>query len=326
MNENKTDLILSKIREYNRIVISRHIRPDGDAVGSTLGLKEIIKATWPEKEVYVIGDDHSQYMAFLGKEDDQIPQKMYEDALVIVLDSGTEDRISNSLYKCGKEIVKIDHHIEVMPYGDISWVEDFRSSVCEMVTAFYMRYSDVLTLNSTAALMLYAGMVTDSGRFRFDSTLPDTMRCAAVLLERKINTEMLFANLYLEEFDYFKFQSYVFGQMKRTENGVAYLYVDKSMQEQWNLNNEQASNTVSFMDSIKGSIIWLAFIDNADGTIRVRLRSRFVTVNKLAEKYHGGGHACASGATCYSLDEMASLIRDADALIKQYKMDNEGWL
>ena len=80
------------------------------------------------------------------------------------------------------------------------------------------------------------------------------------------------------------------------------------------------------MDSIRGSIIWIAFIDNADGTIRVRLRSRFVPVNTLAEKYRGGGHECACGATLRSKEEMLQFIADADALIKEYKENNEGWL
>ena len=130
----------------------------------------------------------------------------------------------------------------------------------------------------------------------------------------------------MEDFDILKYQAYAYGQMKRTENGVAYLFVDKAMKEQFHLTPEQASNSVNLMDTIKGSLIWLAFIDNPDGSIRVRVRSRFLAVNKLAERYHGGGHANASGATAYSLQEMAQLINDADALLREYKRNNEGWL
>jgi phosphoesterase RecJ-like protein len=80
------------------------------------------------------------------------------------------------------------------------------------------------------------------------------------------------------------------------------------------------------MDSIKGSLIWIAFIESDDGVIRVRLRSRFVTVNDVAENYHGGGHACAAGATVYSKAEMKKLIADANAKLKAYKAANEGWI
>ena len=98
------------------------------------------------------------------------------------------------------------------------------------------------------------------------------------------------------------------------------------MQEKFHLTREEASESVSALANIKGCLIWIAFIDNADESIRVRLRSRFVTVNKLAEKYHGGGHACAAGATAYSRAEMRALIREADALLGDYKANNEGWL
>ena len=80
------------------------------------------------------------------------------------------------------------------------------------------------------------------------------------------------------------------------------------------------------MDTIKNALIWLAFIDSGDGSIRVRLRSRFVTVSELAERYGGGGHACAAGATVYSKEEMEKLLKEADALIKEFKENNEGWL
>ena len=72
----------------------------------------------------------------------------------------------------------------------------------------------------------------------------------------------------------------------------------------------------------------MVFIETGDdaGAIRVRLRSRFVHINPVAEKYHGGGHACASGATVYSREEMEALLRDADALVKEYKSTHEDWL
>ena len=113
-----------------------------------------------------------------------------------------------------------------------------------------------------------------------------------------------------------------------TENGVAYIHVDEEMKTLFNLTDEDASNSVSMMDGIKGCLCWLAFIDSSrePGTTRVRLRSRFMTVNQIAEKYHGGGHACASGATVYSAEEMNALLADADAAAKEYKATHEGWL
>ena len=324
MNKNMTT-ILNKIKEYNKIIIFRHFRPDGDAVGSTKGLQRIIKLTYPEKTVLLINDDYADYLEFLGGEDAPIPDEEYRDALGIVCDTATAKRISNQKYSLCREIVKIDHHIPIESYAPCEWVEEERSSTCEMIAHFYDTFSDELKIDSEAATYIYAGMVTDSGRFRFRDVSAETMRLAGVMLKNNIDTEMLFAHLYLKDFEEFKFEAYSHEKMQITNNGVAYLFVTKEMQEKFNLTKEQASACVSFMDSIKGSLIWIAFIEN-DEEIRVRLRSRFVKISDLAEEYHGGGHACAAGATVYSQDEMNELIGKADALLGEYKANNEAWL
>ena len=318
--------ILNKIKEYNRIIIFRHKRPDGDATGSTKGLAKIIKLTYPEKEVYLENSDFASYLSFLGEEDGPIDEALYADALGIVVDTATSDRISNQKYKLCRELIKIDHHIPVESYADIEWVEEERSSACEMIAKLYDTLRNELKIDSEAATCIYTGMVTDSGRFRFRSVSGETMRLAGVILDVGIDTDVLYARLYLKEFDTFKFEAYAHGKMKITENGVAYLYITKAMKKKFGMSDEEASATVSLMDSILGSLVWIAFIENYDGSIRVRLRSRFVTINKLAEKYHGGGHAQASGATVYSKKEMKALIAEADALLADYKANNEGWL
>ena len=319
--------ILNKIKAYDRIMIFRHIRNDGDCVGASKGLKRMIQCTWPKKEVYLIDSDTAEYLKFLGPEDEEVSDEIYADALAIVLDTASENRISNKKYTLCKELIKIDHHIPLENYGCIHWVEEERSSCCEMVTDFYRTFPE-LELDSEGATYLYTGMVTDSGRFRYPGVNGETMRCAAALLDIGIDTERLFANLYLDTYESLKFTAHVYEKMQMTENGVAYIFVDKAMQEQFNLTLEQASACISDLDSIRGCIAWMAFIETGDekDTIRVRLRSRFVHINGIAEKYRGGGHACASGATLYGKDEIALLLADADAHIKEYKETHEGWL
>ena len=328
MNKPVMEAILEKIKAYDRILIFRHFRPDGDATGSTKGLQAILKLTFPEKEIYLQNDDFSAYMSFLGPEDAPLEDALYADALGIVLDTGTAQRISNQRYKLCKELIKIDHHIPLENYGNLQWVEEERSSCCEMIVAFYDTFRDTLKINSQAATYLYTGMVTDSGRFRYDGVNGNTMRCAAVLLDVGVDTESLYSRLYLEAFEYLKFKAHIYQRMQVTENGVAYIYIDKAMQEEFGLSLEQASACVGTLDSIRGCIAWMVFIENGDaqGSIRVRLRSRFVHINGIAEKYNGGGHACASGATVYSLDEVNALLADTDALVKDYKETHEGWL
>ena len=326
MNIESMRTILNKIKEYDRIIIFRHKRPDGDAVGSTKGLREILRLTYPEKEILLINNDYADYVAFLGAEDEQIEDEKYKDALGIVIDTGTAERISNPKYALCKELVKIDHHIDIAPYGDYMWIEEEKSSACEMIAEFYYTFRDELKINKDAATYIYTGMVTDSGRFRYRDVSGDTMRYAGVMLDVGIDTDIIYANLYLDSFDVLKFKSHILKKIKLTKNGVAYMYIDTATREKFGMTLEQASACVSYMDSIRDSLIWLAFIDSGDGSIRVRLRSRFVTVSELAERYHGGGHACAAGATVYSVDEMKQLIKEADKLHKEYKANNTGWL
>ncbi len=326
MNAEIKNLILQKIESYHTIIISRHIRPDGDAIGSTKGLCKLLRETYPDKKIYVVNEDYSDYLAFLGGED-IVDDSVYDGALQIVIDTGTADRISNRNYNKAKELIKIDHHIDDRPYGDISWVEDFRSSACEMIADFYLTHKDKLKMTPEAATYIYLGMVTDSGRFRYEGVTGETMRLAGALLDCGVDTEKLFANLYVDEFETLKLKSYVYDHIKLTPNGVAYIYMDDAAQKKLKLTLEAASDVVSELSAIRGSLIWLAFIDEkAKNQIRVRLRSRFLGVNELANKYHGGGHKMAAGATVYTQEEMNELIKDADKLLGEYKKTHGGWL
>lgn len=326
MNEDIKKKILEAIESYNTIIVSRHIRPDGDAIGSTKGLVSILRGTYPDKKVYLVNEDYSEYLSFLGGED-KVSEEVYNGALQIVIDTGTADRISNRNYNKAEKLIKIDHHIDDRPYGDISWVEDFRSSASEMIADFYLTFKDKLKMSKQAATYIYCGMVTDSGRFYHDDVTSETLRIASELLKFGVDTQTLFANLYVTDFKLLKLKSYVYDNIKITPNGVAYIYMDEASQKRFNLSLEEASNVVNELNLIRGSLIWIAFIDNkAKNEIRVRLRSRFLGVNEIANNYHGGGHKMAAGATVYSVEEMQSLIDDADKILGEYKKNNGDWL
>lgn len=317
--------IKNKIEQYDKIVILRHIRPDGDAVGSSLGLRDILRNTYPNKKVMCFAKDFAESLNFIAKEDEE-DIDFYKDALGIVVDTATKDRISNDNIDLLKEVIKIDHHPNVDPYGVINLVEVDISATCELIVKVYNAFKDEWVLSNEAAELLYMGIVTDSGRFRYSSTDGVTLRNASVLLDKGINLEKLYANLYLKDYETFKLQSEVYKKMKISSNGVAYVYIDKKMQEKHNLTSQEASLMVGALDSIKGSLIWLAFIDNPDGSIRVRLRSRFLDINDIASNYNGGGHGRASGATVYNLSEMKALVKDCDIKLKKFKEENDGWL
>jgi len=318
--------IFEEIEKSASIMLFRHRRIDGDCAGATKGMKALIKCTWPEKDVYIIDNEKSEFLAFMGPDDEEVPDGVYKNSLGIVIDVGNADRISNQKFRLCSPIIKIDHHIDREAYGDINWVEEERSSACEMIAYFYSVFQDKLKINSEAATHIYTGMLTDSGRFQYDGVTGDTLRLAGLMLDQGIDMETLNAHLYMRDFDQLKFKAFIYENMCQTPGGVAYIHITKEMQAHFHLSFESASSAISSLSDIKGILCWLAFIDSDNGEIRVRLRSRFAHINTIAEKYHGGGHACASGATVYSPEEMANLISDADRHIKEYKSAHEGWI
>lgn len=338
MNETIKAQILNTIKAYDRIVICRHVRPDGDAVGSSRGLCAVLRASFPEKDVRVVNEDMADYLAFTGPDDTPWPDEDYSDALAVCLDTGNTARLANKAALKADKVIKIDHHPDVEPYGSLRWVEDFRSSCSEMVVDFALSFPDELKLTREAAQLLYMGIVTDSGRFRFSEVTGETLRLASVLLDMGLDTEWMYANLYMDDVSKLRFNSYVYSHMKMTEHGVASVFLSLAAQKKLGLTNEAAGMAVNQMDSIKGSLIWIAFIEveDKDSTvspekpvktiIRARLRSRFVPCVSVAEQYRGGGHACAAGATCRNRREMRELLAEADRVLGEYKESHDRWL
>ena len=315
---------LTLIQKFDTIIIHRHKNPDGDAIGSQVGLAETLKATFPEKHIFIAGDGAGRFAFMENSTPDYIPDETYDGALAIVLDCGASFLISDDRYKRAAATLRFDHHLKCEDICDVDIVDSSYESCCGLLADFLIK--NKLTLTDLAAKSLFTGMVTDSGRFRYESTTGETLRLAGMLLDYGIDTDRLFANLYLEDFDYFKYEAYIHKKMSITPAGVAHIHVTNAMQQQFNLSTEQASEAVSFLNSIKGSIVWIAFIDMPDGTIRVRLRSRFIEINTLAEKYRGGGHQCTCGATLYNKREIKALLADADKMVAEYKNTHEGWL
>lgn len=306
--------IIDKIEQFNTIIICRHIRPDGDAVGASKGLADILKCSFPLKKVLVINEDFSQFTAFMGHEDNQVDPSVYEDALVIAVDTSELKRISNSLAKNAKHIVRIDHHICENSFAELDYCDPNRSSTCEIIAQMVQENSDKLKMTKEAAAFLFTGMVTDSGRFKYTETNSDTLRTAAYLMDFGIDVQSIYDNIYLESFEEFSLKGTMYSMIKFTKNRVAYIKFRLKDLEKLGITSEIASNSVDLMQNIRGTNIWMVLIETPEGTTRVRLRSRGIDVQQLGAKYHGGGHVNASGATCYSEKEVDSLLKEADKL------------
>ena len=309
------DKILSLIEKYDKIIIHRHKNPDGDALGSQLGLYHIIKDTYPEKEVYVVGDLTPRYAFMLTKEMDEIADDVYRGALAIVLDTSAKSLISDDRYTLAEATARMDHHLFVEKICDEELTATSYESCAGLVAA--MAEAGGLKVSEVAAKALYTGMITDSGRFRYDSTSSETFRVASFLMERKFSTSDIYRNLYADELFFVQLRAKFVLKIQLATPKVAYIYTEKEEAKSFGADSFTISRgMVNVMGEIKGIESWVNFTETDDGVL-CEIRSNTHNINTIAVKYGGGGHQKASGATLKDRDEAMKLLADLVAQTEQ---------
>lgn len=310
-----TQQILDKIKEYNQIIIHRHVRPDPDAYGSQNALAEIIKESFPEKKVAVVGEEE-EYLHFLAKMD-TIPDTTFKDALVIVCDTANQERISDTRYVKGKELIKIDHHPVVDAYGDIQWVDTDASSTSEMIYQFYEDNKEQLVMNNRAAKLIYCGIVGDTGRFLFPSTTNRTFEYAAELVKYSFDRTEMYQEMYKTTIDIARLRGYILQNVHISRKGVSHVKITKALLEEFHLQPNETSAVVGVLGDIEGINVWGIFVEE-DDCIRVRLRSKGPVINTVAAKFEGGGHPLAAGAKIYNWDQMDEVLTELENASDEY--------
>lgn len=309
--------ILQAIQSHDTIIIHRHNRPDGDALGSQIGLKAILRENFPEKKIYIVGDAPGFFSFMEGAVMDDVPDESYRDALAIILDSASTHLISDSRYTLAAATARIDHHIFCGKIADTEVVDTSFESCCGMITEFSQESG--LRLNPLAAKSLYTGMITDSGRFRYDGTTARTFRLASLLLEQPFDTNALFRDLYADDFSSKQLKAKCILKIRFSPNRVAYIYTTREEFAELNADIFTISRgMVNTMADIKGTDIWVNFTETDKGVL-CELRSSKYNINPIAVKYGGGGHAKASGATVPDRETAMAMLRDLDELTGEMK-------
>lgn len=306
--------ILQEIKQFDTIIIHGHKRPDGDCYGGQYGLKGILKAAFPQKNIYVVGEE-SDYVKYVGTPD-VITDDVYKDALSIVVDTATKDRISDTRYTLGKKVIKIDHHIDVDAYGDMNWVDTSYPAVSEMITDFALQHKLEIPLES--AIALYTGLITDTGRFRYRGVSKRTHTLAGLLIEAGVDVEFIDSKLSKETLKTVALKGYVYSNFTTVEGGFIYLKMPRAVIEEYGVTDEEAASVVNLIGGLDGYPVWALMIEY-ENEIRIRLRSSGPTINTLAEKYEGGGHAKASGARLPSWEHVDQFSKDVIQHIKDSK-------
>ena len=306
--------IIELIEKYDTLILHRHYRPDGDAMGSQIGLKNLLLANYPQKKVYVVGDDPKFFSFMEDSQMDEIPDAYYNDALAIILDCGAAHLISDDRYTKAAATARMDHHIFTGKLCDAEVIDTSYESCCGVVTALALEAG--WTITPLAAKSLYTGMVTDSGRFRYDGTTSRTFRLASFLLEQPFDTNELFRNLYADDFAAKQLKAKFILKIQFSPKNVAFIYTTLEEFRELNTDTFTVSRAmVNTMADIRGVDIWVNFTETENGVL-CELRSSKYNINPIAVKYGGGGHQKASGATVADRETAMQMLSDLDAMME----------
>ncbi len=308
--------IIKIIKEYDEIVIARHISPDPDAIASQLAFRDSIRLTFPEKKVYAVGVGVSKFK-YLGSLD-KVDVSELENPLLVVLDVPNFVRIDGIEDLKYQAILKIDHHPAEDIIGDVDWTDDSMSSTCEMIANLIM--STKLLMDQKIAENLYTGMVFDSDRFLLQNTNIETFKTVYNLLATsKIDFVPLYDNLYERSIVEEKFKAYLIDNIEISENHFGYVYVSADVLKKYNVEPTIVSNQVNDFYFIKELICWMFVVyDERNEIYKANIRSRGPIINEVASKYNGGGHKFASGCRSNDYKVMEKLAKDLDQACADY--------
>lgn len=309
--------VLKKIKEYDRIVCFRHKLPDYDAFGSQMGLATWIKENFPSKEVHYVGESNSTWVPSIYPEPEVLDDSWYAKGpfLAITTDTATVDRISANAIDKADFVIKIDHHPNVDPYGNMNVVYPKVVAASQLIALFALSRPRRYKLSAQAAKYLYSGIVGDSGRFLFNDVDCATLRISGDLLQTGFDMSDLYDKMYARDLSYMEALKFVLNNTKITEKGTAYYVLADEDLKRLGLNCGQGKMFVNEFRDVKGVLATVSCTEDKEaGVWRVSLRSNHKKIDGVASKYRGGGHDRASGATLENISELESLIADVDAV------------
>lgn len=304
--------VIKEIENHDTVILHRHSFPDGDAIGSQTGMRFLIEENYPDKKVLLTGDPTGRYAFVFGCEPQALSDEQFGGALCILLDTPEVEMVADARFTLADKSVRFDHHIYGKKFCNIEIINEQAESCCGVVVDFAREAGWKFTKNAADAL--FTGMVTDSGRFRYDCANGDTLRRAAHLLDCGADAQTIYGNLYKEDLSRIKKRAEFLLKAKFTEHNVGYLFNTAEEVAASGLDTFSVSRgMVNVMADIKGVNIWVNFTESDSGVL-CELRSSGYNINPIAVKYGGGGHAKAGGATLKDFNEAKRMLAELDEI------------
>ena len=311
--------LLDKIKEYDKITIFRHVRPDGDCMFSALALYSFLKDNFKDKKVKLLGVEKYDLIS----RNDKASDNFIKDSLTIVLDSASKERIDDSRALNGKYIVKIDHHPPFDNYGDMNIVYPEASSTCQILTEIiFSKTFSKYDISNKVCEYLYSGIVTDTLNFRTSNTSAETHIAAQKLMNKaNINASDVYDYINNKSYDYFK-RLNIIRNCLIVDGKFGYIKLDRKQLNKLSMDPIDAKNNIDEIGNISDLNVWAFAVEiNSHWDVSIRSKNGFI-INDLARKFNGGGHQNACGVkqlTSSELDKMFVGLKKIASITKNRK-------
>lgn len=282
----------ARLRAAENIIITAHVNPDGDALGSSLALYQLLLKLGKNVQV-LIDDDIPAVFGFLPRiEEIKKPDLASYQADLLVLLDVSMDRVGRVIEKCRAPVLNIDHHITNDEKADFLYLDADRAATAEII---YLLAGELAVVpDKYTAVCIYTGISTDTGNFRYSNTTAFTMRAAADMIEAGAEPDVVSEALEKRNFKEVQDRARAMQTIEMSADGrIAGLYIDNALYESLDT-TEGFIDGVRVIDTVRVAVLMK---EVEPGRCRVSMRSRGVDVSGIAAAFGGGGHIRAAGCT-----------------------------
>ncbi|MBO4395618.1 MAG: bifunctional oligoribonuclease/PAP phosphatase NrnA [Eubacterium sp.] len=304
MNDETKNYLIGAIERAQTIAISGHVRPDGDAIGSTMGLYYYLTENYPDKTVCVYLEDVPDSFAHI-RDVDAMERRCDHYDLFIALDSGDVERLGDAgtvMQEHSDYVINVDHHITNTLFGNKNIVDAKASSTCQILFTLM----DEEKISKLTAMALYTGIIHDTGVFKHNNTSYQTMRIAGKLMRKGIAFgEIIDNSFYNKTYKQLQIMGRCLMESVRVlDDLVIYSVMTLQDMELYQAKPSDLDGVIDQLRTTEGVEVAILISERVPGEFKVSMRSnQIVDVASIAKYYGGGGHIKASGCTMYGAVE-----------------------
>ena len=302
------------IDQADEIGVVSHVNPDGDNLGSSLGLARALRNYG--KDVEVLGHDTiDNYLKFLP--DLEYYKNDYKDSydLLLILDASEFDRIGDAqpVAHNSKKTAVIDHHLGGKITSDLNIIHPDAPATCQLVYEIINKLD--LPLDEKTAGLLFTGIVTDTGRFMYYDTNRETFDVAGKLIDAGADKDFIYQALYQNKpIKTLKFETDLIANAEFMENKV-FAIASKDKVDEFGVQMGDSEHVVNILRDLEGIEVAMLLKEYDNGEYKVSMRSKGIDIAKVARENGGGGHVNASGFSIFD-DSLESAAKKAYAILK----------